>query len=95
VWYVIQAIIAFGIAFYWTTLPGNNPTDFGHGLFLGGIIAWFVTSTVYATLDLFIRHKQQSQSLPTNLINRRSHEKPSHQIRVRRRMPSRPPKLIP
>jgi hypothetical protein len=95
VWYAIQAIIALGVAFYWTTLPGNDPSNFGHGLFLGGIVAWFATTIIYATLDLFNRRKRRIQSLPRLLVDRRGQKKPSNQIGVRRSVRSRHPTLIP
>ena len=91
----MQAIIALGVAFYWTTLPGNDPSNFGHGLFLGGIVAWFATAIIYATLDLFNRRKRRIQSLPRLLVDRRSQEKPSDQIGVRRSVRPRRPTLIP
>lgn len=50
-WYIVQAGIAIGIAYFWCTMPGNSPDEFGHGLFLGGIIAWYATALVTALYD--------------------------------------------
>lgn len=50
-WYVLQAGTAIGIAYFWCTMPGNSPAEFGHGLFLGGIIAWYATALITAFLE--------------------------------------------
>lgn len=47
-WYVLQAGIAIGAATFWCTLPGHSPNEFGHGLFLGGILAWYATVLIDA-----------------------------------------------
>lgn len=51
-WYVLQAGIAIGVAYFWCTMPGHSPNEFGHGLFLGGILAWAVTVFITGLLDL-------------------------------------------
>jgi hypothetical protein len=50
-WYLLQILIAGYIGYFWTTMPGHTPNEFGHGLFLGGLIAWFVTLLLGSILD--------------------------------------------
>ena len=60
-WYVIQIVIAGYAAYSWTTVPGNSPADLGKGLFLGGLMAWWVTAVISALRDAHrdrIRRKQ-------------------------------------
>ena len=96
-WYLIQASIAGYIGYYWTTLPGNSPINFGHGLFLGILIAWFVTTIVYATLDLFIRQIRRIQNNKSlaRLSDRRGEKHPGNQVGIGSRTSSRSPRLIP
>ena len=51
-WYILQAGIAIGVAYFWCTMPGNSFSEFGHGLFLGGILAWYITALISAFRDL-------------------------------------------
>lgn len=92
-WYAIQIVVAGSVAYAWTTLPENSPKDFGHGLFLGGIVAWFVTATICATRDLFNRRKANDQSLLRG-VDSRAHKQPQKKVGFSRRMRSRPPKLV-
>ncbi len=93
-WYAIQAAIALYIAYIWTTLPGNEPKDFGHGLFLGGVIAWFVTLTLCAVIDAINTRRQRRLQSSLRVVDRRAQEKPKDKIAVSRRAGTRPPKLI-
>jgi len=77
-WYVLQAGIAIGIAYFWCTLPGNSPSEFGHGLFLGGIIAWYATALVTAIYDYSRRATVEDQpSLGSSVV-------PSKDVKVLR-----------
>lgn len=50
-WYIIQAAITIYLGYIWTTMPGNSPGDIGHGIWLGGFIAWFTTLTCTSIYD--------------------------------------------
>lgn len=50
-WYVFQAVLTVYFAYIWTTMPGNSPGDIGHGVWLGGFIAWFTTLTCTSIYD--------------------------------------------
>ncbi len=76
-WYLLQTLIAGYVAYTWCTLPGNGPENFGHGLFLGALIAWVVTAVIATFYDAHkqsIRHKQatpvKSLGLARKLLNR-------------------------
>lgn len=45
-WYALQIGIIISVAYFWCTLQGNSPNDFGHGCFLGIILAWLITVLV-------------------------------------------------
>jgi hypothetical protein len=62
-WYVFQAVTAFTLAFVWTTAPGNGPEDFGRGLFLGGLFAWWLTWVLTLLFDA-IRRLFRSHTIP-------------------------------
>ncbi len=51
-WYIVQAGIAVGVAYFWCTMSKHSPSEFGHGLFLGGILAWYATALINAFRDL-------------------------------------------
>ena len=62
-WYLIQIVIACTAAYIWCTVPGNSPENLGKGLFLGWLIAWYVTSVTIALRDAYkqgIRRKQRT-----------------------------------
>jgi hypothetical protein len=48
-------------------MPGNSPCEFGHGLFLGGILAWYATALVTAFRDLKKRAIAEDQ-LPAEFL---------------------------
>lgn len=92
-WYALQIAIALWVAYFWTTLPENSPNDFGHGLYLGGIVAFFFTLSVNAITTLI-------RALGSKLLRRfsdlrfRSHKKSDQVITVSGGSRTRPPPLI-
>lgn len=58
-WYVLQAGIVIGVAYFWCTMSGHSPNEFGHGLFLGSILAWYTTALISAFRDLRITAEDQ------------------------------------
>lgn len=67
-WYALQILIAAPVAYLWTTLPDNSPADLGHGLFLGGILAWCATLLLSAIVNTY-RNRPSKQTQLTG-INR-------------------------
>jgi hypothetical protein len=59
-WYALQITIACSIAYYWTIMEGHSPANFGHGLFLGGLIAWYTTVVFFGLRDWYIKRKARS-----------------------------------
>ena len=94
-WYTLQITIAFYIAYYWTTLPGHSPENFGHGLALGGIVAWYGTLLLTGILDAIRSMARKANASIVKLIDRRRKKHPSNQITVSRAVRPRPPNLIP
>lgn len=76
-WYVIQIVVAGYVAYTWATMPGHSPEDLGRGLFLGALVAWWITAVSTALRDAHkqrIRRcapKQKSLSSVRKLLNRR------------------------
>lgn len=94
-WYIFQISVAGGVAYAWTTLPGNSPKDFGHGLFLGAVVAWFATMLLSGIFDAInSRRIQRLQSSLLRGINRRSEKQTQYKVVVGRTVGPRPPKLV-
>lgn len=100
-WYALQISIAFGCAYFWTTMPGNTPADFGRGLYLGGIIAFMATLTITAFTTLIralvsklLRRLQRSKVGTDVRLCRGSHEKPDQVVPISDGSSTRTPKLI-
>jgi hypothetical protein len=64
-WYIMQFIIAATVAYFWTSIDGNSPSDLGHGLFLGFCIAWYATLLIVSIKDLPAHLRKGKTSLPT------------------------------
>lgn len=64
-WYVLQTIIAVSLAYVWCGMPEHSPKDFGHGLFLGILVSWYITAICSALLDYALHGSRGKQ---TNLV---------------------------
>lgn len=62
-WYLIQITITLWLAYVWCTAPGNSPENLGHGLFLGGLVAWWVTAVSYALVDAIRQFRARRATL--------------------------------
>lgn len=88
-WYAFQITTTLGLAFVWTTAPGNGPEDFGRGLFLGILITWWLTWVLTLLFD-GIRGLFRSHIVPV----RRSQQSPDQLVSGRSGVGTRPPRLI-
>ena len=71
-WYIAQLIMIAYIGYTWTTMPGHTPDQLGHGLFIGAVIAWWVTAVYYALRDAISGFKQRSRVARSKPAMRRS-----------------------
>lgn len=78
-WYILQAGIAIGVAYFWCTMSGHSPNEFGHGLFLGGILAWYATALISAFRDLKTTAEDQpkldSSAVPSKDVPKLPHQR--------------------
>src|SRR5271154_6211406 len=81
-WYIFQISIAGYVAYFWCTMPGNSPANFGHGLFLGAILAWYATMLLSSVINRIRggRLTQSTRLIRPELLDRRSHEKSDKSI---------------
>jgi hypothetical protein len=85
-WYALQTGLAIYVAYFWCTeVPGNSPDNFGHGLFLGGIVAWFCTLILTGLLDICKRIGRAARSLTsrTSTLSLRRHKQPEKHLTIR------------
>lgn len=71
-WYTLQIAIALGIAFFWATMPGHTPQDFGHGLFLGAILAWYGTLLITGVIEALNKRSRQTRASKALPVIRKS-----------------------
>lgn len=53
-WYVLQIAVTLGTAYIWLSKVSHE-RDVGHALFLGYIVAWFVTAGLSLFLDAMVK----------------------------------------
>lgn len=91
-WFVFQITTVFGLAYVWTIAPGNSPADFGRGLFLGGLSAWWLTWVLTLLFDAIRR--SYTKLFRRVALSRRSHQGPDQIVSSGDRVDTRPPRLI-
>lgn len=91
-WYAFQIVSVFGLAVLWTRAPGNTPDDFGRGLFLGALCAWWLTWVLTLLFDAIRR--VYAKLFGRVALGRRSHQGPDQIVSSGDRVGTRPPRLI-
>lgn len=98
-WYVLQIGVALYVAYFWTTMPGHTPSEFGHGLFLGVLVAWYATMVIGGLIDVIRRRVLKPAKPSLGLIRQqlrygRCHQNPGDDRGIRTAVNTGSPPLV-